>query len=81
MAATQDESDLGEMICDRTPYGPMTMPANWKNEVEWDGLPTYWTFRGQSHRVKASIRIPVTITVNGFQYRDWLIIGYEGHGP
>lgn len=81
---TTDECDLGQLICARTPYTAMTMPANWKDLIEWDGKTVVWNFREVGRRVVKALRIPVTITYYNAQthqnetYLDWLLIGYEG---
>lgn len=83
-APTPDECLLGQLICDRTPYHSMTMPAGWQNQIEWNGQRVLWNFRGADHRVAKAIRIPVTITYHNAAtghdetYQDWLLIGYEG---
>ena len=87
------DEELGELICDRTPYTSMTLPTGWKDQIEWEAQPVHWNFREGSHRVAKSMRIPVTITnvvekidKTGAKtyveeiYRDWLLIGYEGSG-
>jgi hypothetical protein len=81
---TPDEGLLGQLICRRTPYASMTLPAGWQNMIEWDEHTVLWNFRGIDSRVNKALRIPVTITYHNDQtgsdetYRDWLLIGYEG---
>ncbi len=71
--------ELGELICHRTPYPPMTVPTDANgHEIEWDDRTVVWDFRGEAKRVGRSIRIPVVITFEGHEYKDWLLIGYEG---
>lgn len=78
----QEECDLGEIICDRTPYESMEMPPNWQTLIEWDQQPLTWSFQGIPRRVAKALRIPVIIKdTKGHKYLDWLLIGYEGHGP
>ena len=78
------EQELGQLICDRTPYPAMTLPPNWQNEIEWDEQTGPWNFRGVERRVAKALRIPVILTYhnagtgNDEQYVDWLLIGYEG---
>ena len=72
------ERELGEVICHRSPYQPMRFPDNWKDEIDWDEQTGPWNFRGVDRRVARALRIPVIITHDGAEYRDWLIIGYEG---
>ena len=61
-APTPVECQLGQLICDRSPYAEMTMPANWKDEIEWDAGPLLWAFRRLDRRVAKALRIPVIIT-------------------
>lgn len=83
-APTNDQGLLGQLICARTPYKAMTMPAGWQNQIEWDEQRVVWNFRGTEHRVAKALRIPVTITYHNEAtgrdetYLDWLLIGYEG---
>jgi hypothetical protein len=60
----------------------MTLPANWQSEVEEDAYVTdSWKFRGQSLRIKKSIRIPYNYQdAHGNSVREYLVIGYEGSG-
>ncbi len=74
------EGKLGKAICDRTPtrYQPMQLPDNWEQEIEWDEERILWNFRGVDRRVGRALRIPVIITYDGQEYRDWLLVGFEG---
>jgi hypothetical protein len=87
-APTPDECQLGQLICQRTPYKAMAFPAGWQNQIEWDAHHIRWNFRGTDRQVGKAIRIPVLITYhneatgNDETYQDWLLIGYEGgSGP
>ena len=80
----EQEKALGHLICDRTPYKekPMRFPDKWQDEIDWDEQTGPWNFRGVNRQVARALRIPVIITHEGAEYRDWLIIGYEGSaGP
>ena len=68
---------LGELICNRTPYQRMEVPTD-EHDIEWDDQSMRWDFRGEAKRVAKAIRIPVVITFEGHTYKDWLLIGYEG---
>jgi len=78
--------DLGEIICNRTPYKKMELPEHWEDRIEWDTQTGDWNFRGVARRVAKALRIPVIITYYNSQtgedetYQDWLLIGYEGAG-
>ena len=74
------ERELGHLICDRTPYKEqaMKLPQNWQQDIDWDEQTGPWNFRGVERRVARAMRIPVIINYKGAEYRDWLIIGYEG---
>ena len=76
------ERELGKIICERTPYNdkPMKFPDRWQQDIDWDEQTGPWNFRGVERRVARALRIPVIITHKGAEYRDWLIIGYEGSG-
>ena len=74
----EEEQELGHLICDRTPYPAMKLAENWQKEIDWDERTGPWNFRGVDRRVARSLRIPVIITYDGADYRDWLLIGYEG---
>ncbi len=78
----EQEKKLGEVICHRSPYEPMRFPDGWQDEIDWDEQTGPWNFRGVERQVARALRIPVIITHEGAEYRDWLIIGYEGSaGP
>lgn len=74
------DRELGEAICERTPYESMRLAEHWQDGIEWDEQRILWSFRGVDSRVGRAIRIPVIITHKGEEYKDWLLIGYEGSG-
>ena len=40
----------------------------------------FWYFDGNPHRVSKAVRVAYTYVVNGEQFTDYLLIGYEGAG-
>jgi hypothetical protein len=91
MLTPANKTDLATAIENRNPYSflntnpanqGMTLPANWQSEVEEDAYVTdSWKFRGQSLRIKKSIRIPYNYQdAHGNSVREYLVIGYEGSG-
>jgi hypothetical protein len=86
IAGANVDQELGEFICEKTPYSGMFMPADWQCEVEWDAGELQWSFRGVTRRVGKAMRIPVIVafynenTCQHEYYKDWLLVGYEGAG-
>ena len=74
------ERELGKIICSRTPYKPMKFPDQWRQEINWDEQTGPWKFRGVDRRVASALRIPVIITHEGAEYRDWLTTGTKAQG-
>jgi hypothetical protein len=88
--------DLGWLILNLTPYKFQPNPDPKKKDlfyIDWQGIeyqekPGVWTFKGQSHALARSARIPYWFfwrndtapSAPVIPIRDYFLVGFEGGG-
>ena len=71
-----ERDGIGQNYNATTPYGKTDVYDDKAKVMQ--GL--FWYFDGKPHRMSKAVRIEYTYTVNGEQFKDYLLIGYEGAG-
>jgi Dyp-type peroxidase family len=78
-AETQGDVEKDGIGRNRDADHPFEVPDVWDDRAKvMQGL--FWYFDGKPRRVSKAVRVVYTYTVNGQEYKEHLLIGYEGAG-